>query len=178
MRGVLGQERGELRGRSAAIHATGPPCRQSALPPSRERTNRYREPVADRQPHRVTGRSRRILVPLAIVALLLVGGAIVAIGYPLLRIRAARNRVTAYCGDVQVGQPADLSAVAKDAAGRGYRVIGPIPQLSPGDPKPATPQAATRQKLMVIDGWVFARWICEITTDSGTVARKGVSFLD
>ncbi len=101
-----------------------------------------------------------------------------AIGYPLLRIRAARDRVTSYCGDVGVGQSADLSAVAKDAAGRGFHVIGPIPQTGPGDPAPANPQGAARQKLMVIDGWVFARWICEVTTDGGTVSAKRVSFLD
>ena len=172
------QEPGEAGGTSGRVHATGARCRQSAQPSSRERTNRYRGPVAAQQAQQASGCSRRVLISLAIVAILLVGGAAVAIGYPWLRIRAARDRVTSYCGDVQVGQSVDLSAMAKEAEARGFHTIGPIPQTGPGAPAPASPRAAARQKLMVIDGWVFARWVCEVTSDGGTVSAKRVSFLD
>jgi len=122
--------------------------------------------------------SRGCLVPGLVVAGVLLAALALLIGYPILRIRVARGRVTSYCDKVEVGRPAVLADLATAASRDGFHVIGPTPNLAPGEPRPADPTMAPKQKLMVVDGWVFARWFCDIDTDKGVVTRKRVSFLD
>lgn len=122
--------------------------------------------------------SRGCLVRGLVAAAVLLAGLILLIGYPLMRIRIARSRVTSYCDKVEVGRPAVLADLAKAADRDGFHVIGPTPDLAPGEPRPTVPATAPKQKLMVIDGWVFARWFCDISTDKGIVTVKRVSFLD
>lgn len=122
-------------------------------------------------------RGRTAVFALIVAALLLAGLGLVA-GYPIVRVRRAHTRIVAYCDGVTVGSPAALAELAADAQRKGYRVIGPTQDRSAATPSPAASGSPGKLKLMVVDGFVFARWICSITTDSGVVIDKSVSSLD
>lgn len=141
-------------------------------------TSRYARFMSGRKSEPSRPASRGCLLRALVAAAILLAGLVLMIGYPFLRIRIARSRVTSYCEKVEVGRPASLTDMAKAADREGFRVVGPIPDLAPGESRPADPSLAPRQKLMVIDGWFFARWFCDVTTDKGIVSEKRVSFLD
>ena len=84
--------------------------------------------------------------------------------YPILKMRWARNKVAKFCSHVSIGMTVQgLAERAKDYALKVKIIEG-------SDSHPA--------KIIVWEGWAFARWFCEIEYSKEKVIKKEVIFLD
>jgi len=84
--------------------------------------------------------------------------------YPVLKIRLAKNKVESFCSRIAVGMT--VQGLEERARDFGLNV-----RMSKGND-------TQRAKIIVWDGWVFARWFCEIECVNGKVVKKGTFFLD
>ncbi|UCE74235.1 MAG: hypothetical protein JSV56_00640 [Methanomassiliicoccales archaeon] len=84
--------------------------------------------------------------------------------YPLFKVRWAKNQVESFCSRIAAGRIVQgLEQRAKDF---GLKV-----KMFKGND-------TQRAKIIVWDGWVFARWFCEIEHVNGKVVNKETFFLD
>ena len=92
-----------------------------------------------------------------------------AILLPSLLMALAENRVNRFCQEIEIGQSiADLEKHAQEA---GLEVTHrpPIPQ---------TEGQTTPGRLTAWDGWMYARWFCDIKYEDEKVVSKEMFFLD
>ena len=95
-----------------------------------------------------------------IIFLILIIGAL----YPVVKIRWAKNRVENFNSRISIGMTVQgLEQRAKDYGLK-------VKTFKGNDSQPA--------KIIVWEGWAFARWFCEIEHLNGKVIHKEVFFLD
>lgn len=104
-------------------------------------------------------KSRRWISILAVLLVL-----IICALYPVFKIRLAKNKVKSFCSRIAVG----MTVQGLEERARDFR-------LSVRTSKGNDAQGA---KIIVWDGWVFARWFCEIECVNGKVVEKATFFLD
>lgn len=84
--------------------------------------------------------------------------------YPVFKIRWAKNKVESFCSRIAVGMT--VQGLEERARDFGLKV-----RVFKG-------HDTRRTKIIVWDGWVFARWFCEIEHVNGKVVNKDTFFLD
>ena len=104
-------------------------------------------------------KSRRWISVLVVLLVL-----IICALYPVLKIRLAKNKVESFCSRIIVGMT--VQGLEERARDYGLKV-----KMSNGND-------AQGAKIIVWDGWVFARWFCEIECVNGKVVKKATFFLD
>jgi hypothetical protein len=88
---------------------------------------------------------------------------------PSALMLVAKNRVERFCQQIEVGQKfAGLEASAKEA-GLEVRHRPPLPRTE-GQSVPG--------RMTAWDGWMYARWFCDIKYQDDEVVSKEVFFLD
>ncbi|MFC1840837.1 hypothetical protein ACFL1N_14760 [Thermodesulfobacteriota bacterium] len=89
---------------------------------------------------------------------------LICIAYPLLKMRWAKNKVESFCSRISIGMTVQgLEQRAKDY---GLKV-----RISNGSD-------SQNPKILVWEGWVFARWFCVIEHSNGKVVNKEAFSLD
>jgi hypothetical protein len=86
--------------------------------------------------------------------------------YPFAKIRWAHSRVQAFSNVVSIGMPADPAGLEAKAKDLGLKTLA-----SKGIKDEPT-------RLLVWQGWAFARWFCEVEFIQNKVSKKEVYFLD
>lgn len=84
--------------------------------------------------------------------------------YPMLKIRWAHNQIESFCMEVTIGTP--VHGLEEKAKERGLKVL----KFKANGSRPA--------KIIVLEGWAFARWNCVIEHINGGVVGKETYFLD
>jgi hypothetical protein len=81
----------------------------------------------------------------------------------------AENRVDRFCQEIKIGQ--SIEGLEKRALGIGLNVTHrpPLPKTE-GEPVPG--------RLTAWDGWMYARWFCDLKYEDDKVVSKEVFFLD
>jgi len=126
------------------------------------------------QPAPPKRRSRRKLV---VIALFVLSVPSCLIGYPVVRVRVARDRVNTFCESVVVGAPARFSEMEREATDQGLTVMGPFRRHA-SNPRTAEPGAERGQEWTAHDGWVFSRCFCNVQVDGGIVSGKDATCMD
>jgi len=120
---------------------------------------------------------RRSRPKLVVIVLFVLSVPCCLCGYPVVRVRVARDRVTSFCDSVVVGAPARFSEMEREARDQGLEVMGPFP-LHASEARSVEPGAERGQEWTAYDGWGFARWFCNVRMDGGVVFAKEVTHLD
>ncbi len=105
-------------------------------------------------------RKRIRLIKIFVLLLILIAFAI----YPILKIRSAHKQVESFCAQVAIDMPVQgLEARAEELGLKVklFKAVGSRPS-----------------KIIVWEGWAFARWFCEIEHVNGKVVSKESFFLD
>lgn len=92
------------------------------------------------------------------------------ISYPSLKIQWAKHQAESLCAEAVIGGPVEgLEAKARDL---GLRVISQPAgwYTDPKNPPPA--------RISAWEGWIFARWFCDIEHADGKVIQKHTFYLD
>ena len=119
--------------------------------------------MAEQDPKKPRSRAWRPAV--FIVVTLVVCGILL----PSALMLVAKNRVEGFCDEITVGQQfAGLEERAKEA-GLEVRHRPPL-RKTEGEPVPG--------RLSAWDGWMYARWFCDIKYEDDKVVSKEVFFLD
>jgi hypothetical protein len=84
--------------------------------------------------------------------------------YPMLKIRWAHNQIESFCMELTIGEP--IHGLEEKAKERGLKLL----KFKPNGTLPG--------KIIVWEGWAFARWNCAIEHISGKVVGKNTYFLD
>jgi hypothetical protein len=115
----------------------------------------YAESNSENQPDN-RSRWKKIII----IFLILIIGAL----YSVVKIRWAKNRVENFSFRISIGMTVQgLEQRAKDYGLK-------VKTFKGNDSQPA--------KIIVWEGWAFARWFCEIEHLNGKVIHKKVFFLD
>jgi hypothetical protein len=115
----------------------------------------YAESNSENQPDN-RSRWKKIII----IFLILIIGAL----YSVVKIRWAKNRVENFSSRISIGMTVQgLEQRAKDYGLK-------VKTFKGNDSQPA--------KIIVWEGWAFARWFCEIEHLNGKVIHKKVFFLD
>jgi hypothetical protein len=104
-------------------------------------------------------KSRRWISVLVVLLVL-----IICALYPVFKMRLAKNKVESFCSRIAVGMT--VQGLEERARDFGLNI-----RMSEGNDT----QGA---RIIVWDGWAFARWFCEIECVNGKVVKKGTFFLD
>jgi hypothetical protein len=99
-----------------------------------------------------------------VIWILILAFLLVCVLYPVLKTQWAKRQVQTYCSQVTVGMAVD--GLEKKARELGLEVIS----------QEATGSGPAR--IMVWEGWAFARWFCTVDHIDGKVAHKSSAFLD
>jgi hypothetical protein len=102
---------------------------------------------------------------LIVFGVLLVG----AILLPSLLMVLAENRVNRFCQEIEIGQ--SIEGLEKRAFEMGLNVTHRPPLLKTGEDP-------IQGRLTAWDGWMYARWFCDIKYEDDKVVFKEVFFLD
>lgn len=92
-----------------------------------------------------------------------------AILFPSLLMALAQNRVGRFCQEIEIGQ--SIEGLKERASKMGLNVTHrpPLPK-SEGD--------SIQGRLTVWDGWMYARWFCDLRYENDQVVSKDTFFLD
>jgi len=92
-----------------------------------------------------------------------------AILLPSLLMILAENRVNRFCREIEIGDP--VQGLEQRAREIGLKV-------SHRPPIPQTEGKTTPGRLSAWDGWMYARWFCDVKYEDDTVRSKEIFFLD
>lgn len=92
-----------------------------------------------------------------------------AILLPSLILALAENRVDGFCQQIEIGQ--GIEGLEQQAHRAGLNV-------SHRPPLPQTEGQFTPGRLTAWDGWMYARWFCDIKYEDDKVVSKEMFFLD
>jgi hypothetical protein len=81
----------------------------------------------------------------------------------------AKNRVERFCQEIEIGQ--EIEGLENRAEEAGLEV-------NHRPPLPRTEGQSTPGRLTAWDGWMYARWFCDIKYEDDKVVFKEVFFLD
>ena len=89
---------------------------------------------------------------------------LICIIYPVLKIRWAKNKVESFCSHISIG--ISIQGLEQRAKDYGLNV------------KTFKGSDSQAPKILVWEGWAFARWFCEIEHLNGKVVHKETFSLD
>ena len=92
-----------------------------------------------------------------------------AILLPSLLMALAENRVNRFCQEIEIGQA--IEGLEKRANEAGLNVTH-------RPPLPKTEGQTTPGRLTAWDGWMYARWFCDLKYQDDQVVSKELFFLD
>ena len=92
-----------------------------------------------------------------------------AILLPSLLMALAKNRVNRFCQEIEIGQ--SIQGLEKHAHEAGLEVTH-------RPPLPQTEGKSTPGRLTAWDGWMYARWFCDLKYEDDKVFSKEIFFLD
>lgn len=117
------------------------------------------EPVPQKPRMSRWRRALFIIVALVVCAILL----------PSVLMLLAKNRVHHFCQEIEVGQSVEgLEERAKEAG----------LEVTHRTPLPKTEGQSTPGRLTAWDGWMYARWFCDLKYEDDQVVSKEIFFLD
>jgi hypothetical protein len=103
------------------------------------------------------------------VAFIVSALAVCAILLPSLLMALAQNRVNRFCQQIEIGQSIrGLEKLAKEAG----------LEVTHRPPLPRTEGQRTPGRLTAWDGWMYARWFCDLKYEDEKVLSKEMFFLD
>jgi hypothetical protein len=98
------------------------------------------------------------------IMIIVVAALILFVIYPFWQVHDAKTRVNRFSQQISVGIP--IETVESLSQKLNLKII----KIAGNDSK--------QMKLIVWDGWVFARWSCLVSFENNKVVGKEVSFVD
>ena len=99
---------------------------------------------------------RKIIIAVFVILLIAV--------FPAVKLLHAKKQVASFCQHVTIG--ASIGGLSQRAKSLGLHVI----ETKAGQ--------SDSGKIIVWQGWAFARWFCLLEYSDGKISRKNVIFLD